>query len=499
MRNPVVNVLIPYLVFILLFENQIYDNSVILKIFILYIIGKPLIFFCFFNKRRKILFLSLCEVLIFINLFENYDFQISENLSSSPKREVILDLELKKKVSNFGNNYYLAEIKNAPKESKYLVNKHILCNFENNELTDLIVKRFQVKGVLSIEFINNQYLSRLKRCQILNKTKIKKKGIVFQLNLLIEKTIFNSVRTESELNAFLNAILLGNKNMLSSKQKQTFQNSGTLHLFAVSGLHIGFIYLIIKYLISVITYNRYISETIVAIILFIYLDMVNYPPSALRACLMINIWQLSVVFFKRKNALCSLSISCLLILIINPSSLTEIGFQLSYTVVTCIVVFNIQAKKFNEEYKFAVNNFLINSLSTSYSAFCGSMLLVYDYFNILVPISIIINVIAIPIVFIFIISIFLMLSLSIIVEIDFFYFLFSVLYNILDYLLNIFAISDLTYFKIEEKSDLNNSIHFFYLVTILLLAKLIHKKSTKIIFQLFFPIVLFLFYLLISI
>ena len=177
----------------------------------------------------------------------------------------------------------------------------------------------------------------------------------------------------------------------------------------------------------------------------------------------------------------------------------EIGFQLSYTVVTCIVVFNIQAKKFNEEYKFAINNFLINSLITSYSAFCGSMLLVYDYFNILVPISIIINVIAIPIVFIFIISIFLMLSLSIIVEIDFFYFLFSVLYNILDYLLNIFAISDLTYFKIEEKSDLNNSIHFFYLVTILLLAKLIHKKSTKIIFQLFFPIVLFLFYLLISI
>ena len=68
------------------------------------------------------------------------------------------------------------------------------------------------------------------------------------MNLLIEKTIFNSVRTESELNAFLNAILLGNKNMLSSKQKQTFQNSGTLHLFAVSGLHIGFIYLIIKFI-----------------------------------------------------------------------------------------------------------------------------------------------------------------------------------------------------------------------------------------------------------
>ena len=117
--------------------------------------------------------------------------------------------------------------------------------------------------------------------------------------------------------------------MLSDSQKLTFQNSGTLHLFAVSGLHIGFIYLIIKFLISLVTYNRYISEIVVAVILFIYLDMVNYPPSALRACMMINSWQLSIIFFKRKSALCSLSTSCLLILINDPSSLMEIGFQLS--------------------------------------------------------------------------------------------------------------------------------------------------------------------------
>jgi len=499
MRNPVVNVLIPYLVFILLFENQVFENSLIIKFFIFYIISKTFVLFYFFLKIRKILFLGLCEILIFINLFGNYDFQILENFCGTPKREVILDLEMKKKVYNLKNNYYLAKVKGAPKVSKYLVNQNILCNFDNHEVSHLVEKKLQVKGILSVKSINNQFLTTLQRCNILNKTKLKKTGIVNQLNLLIEKTLLYSARNESDLSAFLNAILLGNKKMLSSKQKLTFQNSGTLHLFAVSGLHIGFIYLIIKFLISVVTNNRYLSEVIIAIILLIYLDMVNYPPSALRACLMINVWQLSAIFFKRKNALSSLSISCLLILIINPSSLMEIGFQLSYTVVTCIIVFNIQAKKFNEVYKFTIRNFLINSLLTSYSAFCGSMLLVYDYFNIVVPISIIINIVAIPIVFIFIISIFLMLSLSLIVKIDFFFILFSILYNILDYLLNIFAISDLTYFKIRDKDDLNNSIHFFYLITILILANLNYKNSTKIIVQLFFPIVLFLFYLLISI
>ena len=499
MRNPVLNILVPYLVFILLFENQIFESSVILKIFILYIISKILICYYTFFRKHKILFLILCEVLIFINLFENNNFQILENFNDIPNREVNLGLEIEKRVSYLDNNYYVAKIKTASPINNYLVNRHILCRFKNNEISDLVDKNFRVKAILSTIFVNNQYLTTLIRCQILNKDKLQKTGIVFQLNLLIEKTLLISAKSESQLTAFLNAILLGNKNMLSGSQKLTFQNSGTLHLFAVSGLHVGFIYLIFKFLISIITHNRFISEIIIAIILLIYLDMVNYPPSASRACLMINIWQLSVVFFKRRNALCSLSFSCLLILIINPYLLMEIGFQLSYTVVSCIIVFNIQAKKFNEKYKFSIKNFLINSLLTSYSAFCGSMLLVYDYFHIIVPVSIIINILAIPIAFIFIISIFLMLSLSLVIEIDFFFFFFSVLYNILDYLLNIIAISDVTYFKIENISDLNNSIHFFYLITILFLANLVYKNSTKVVIQLFFPIFLFLIYMLISV
>jgi hypothetical protein len=127
------------------------------------------------------------------------------------------------------------------------------------------------------------------------------------------------------------------------------------------------------------------------------------------------------------------------------------------------------------------------------------MLLVYDYFNIIVPGSIIINIIVIPIAFIFIIFIFLMLTLSIFFEIDYFSILFSGLYNTIDYLLKILTVSDLTYFKIDGKSELNNSIHFFYLITILLFANLIKKNSTKIVIQFFFPTILFLCYTLISI
>ena len=127
------------------------------------------------------------------------------------------------------------------------------------------------------------------------------------------------------------------------------------------------------------------------------------------------------------------------------------------------------------------------------------MLLVYDYFNIFVPGSIIINILAIPIAFIFIISIFLMLLLSILIKIDFFFYFFSLLYNILDYLLSIFTISGLTYFKINVLPDLDNSVHFFYLISILFLYKLCKEKGIKLLFQLFIPISFFLLYTLIGI
>ena len=104
-----------------------------------------------------------------------------------------------------------------------------------------------MRGVLSTEFINNQNLTTLKYCKILNKTGVRTSGTLVQLKLLIEKKLLNCARSEDQLNAFFNAILLGNKNMLSNSQKLTFQNSGTLHLFAVSGLHIGFIYLIMEF------------------------------------------------------------------------------------------------------------------------------------------------------------------------------------------------------------------------------------------------------------
>ncbi|MDG1326245.1 MAG: ComEC/Rec2 family competence protein [Opitutales bacterium] len=498
MRNPILIILIPYIIFILFCENQVFIINIIIKFLILHIFIKLIIFDYLFSRIKTSLLITF-EIILLLNLINYYDYKINPNLEINPKREVTLKLDIKRKVNNLQSNYYIAEIITAPTLNENLANQIILCRLENNQVSTLIKQDYHVKGILETRLINNDYYITFSRCEILDVNKRKSKNIIVQLGLLIEEKILESIKNKDELNSFINAIILGNKKMLTSSQKSTFQKSGTLHLFAVSGLHIGFVYLIFKFLITIITFNRYITELIIALILVIYLDLVNYPPSAIRACLMINIWQLSIIFFKRKNTLSSLCLSCLIILIVNPSALMEVGFQLSYTVVTSIIVFNTQIQKAKESFKINIGSFIHNSVLVSYSAFCGSMLLVYDYFNIFVPGSIIINILAIPIAFIFIISIFLMLLLSILIKIDFFFYFFSLLYNILDYLLSIFTISGLTYFKINVLPDLDNSVHFFYLISILFLYKLCKEKGIKLLFLLFIPISFFLLYTLIGI
>ena len=78
----------------------------------------------------------------------------------------------------------------------------------------------------------------------------KRNNTGFSTNILkhyLEKT-FSKISLDKDIEAFLNAIILGNKNLMRSTEKDIYRNSGTMHLFAVSGIHVGFIYLLLNLL-----------------------------------------------------------------------------------------------------------------------------------------------------------------------------------------------------------------------------------------------------------
>ena len=137
------------------------------------------------------------------------------------------------------------------------------------------------------------------------------------------------------------AMLLGVKSVLSPSQKDAFIASGTLHLFAISGLHIGVWALTLSYLLKILRLPRPAAALIGLIALFFYVHITGASPSAVRAFLMIAFFGGARAFLRQSAALSAWAASAVAVLVYDPLQLWQAGFQLSYAVVAAILLYGI--------------------------------------------------------------------------------------------------------------------------------------------------------------
>lgn len=137
------------------------------------------------------------------------------------------------------------------------------------------------------------------------------------------------------------AMLLGQKAELSDSQKDRFRMTGTMHFFAISGLHIGVIATVIAQFLILVRLPRRFSPFIGLPLLYLYVEITGASPSAVRAFLMAAFFWASFAFTRQRSPLAALSASAVFVLIFKPDQLWSIGFQLSYTVVLSILLFGL--------------------------------------------------------------------------------------------------------------------------------------------------------------
>ena len=131
----------------------------------------------------------------------------------------------------------------------------------------------------------------------------------------------------------LKALLTGDRSGLSRDTVRVFRESGGAHLLALSGLHIGILYLFLSRLLWPLGNSprarlvRYVF-TVLASALFTLLT--GASPSIVRAFLFILINETARLTGRPRNALRVLSTALLIQLVLNPSAITSVGFQLSY-------------------------------------------------------------------------------------------------------------------------------------------------------------------------
>ncbi|UCB57696.1 MAG: DNA internalization-related competence protein ComEC/Rec2 [Candidatus Omnitrophota bacterium] len=195
--------------------------------------------------------------------------------------------------------------------------------------------------------------------------------------------------------SLLSAILLGERSSLSEDIKDLFIHTGTIHILAISGLHIALIASIIVALFKLFRLGRRLTFILTILVLIAYASLSGARPSVVRATIMASVVLFGYLINREIEIYNSLGLSALIILIARPYYLFEAGFQLSFLSVISIVYFTPKI-----EGLFPVSNrclfYLVRVASASLAAWIGLAPITAFYFNIVTPVAILANIALIP-------------------------------------------------------------------------------------------------------
>ena len=204
----------------------------------------------------------------------------------------------------------------------------------------------------------------------------------------------------SENRPLAKALLLGQKEELTTDTRQSFIRAGLAHLMAVSGLHVGFLIAPLWFLIPLVWTSktgRIFAITFLGIVLFIYSGLTGFPASVMRASLMAMLFAYGRIFRRVREPLNLLACAAFIILIIDPNRLYDVGFQLSFSAVTIILMVMPTAKRlWSNFYQLTWGRKLLEGALVSLIVQLGLFPILAWYFHeysLIAPIS---NIVAIP-------------------------------------------------------------------------------------------------------
>ncbi len=229
-----------------------------------------------------------------------------------------------------------------------------------------------------------------------------------------KRTLAIGLPNEDEPLRLLWTMTLGWKTALTGEVAEPFMRSGTMHVFAISGLHIALISGILISVLRVARVPRGVCGLIVIPLIWFYTGVTGWQASAIRSTIMMTIiiagWSLK----RPSDLLNSLSAAALIILLLDPRQLFQASFQLSFFVVLSLALFVPVLEKIRRRWlqpdpmlpaqlrprwKRWLDlpiGWVSASFATSLAAWLGSIPLIAYYFHLFTPVSLLANLIVVP-------------------------------------------------------------------------------------------------------
>jgi competence protein ComEC len=138
------------------------------------------------------------------------------------------------------------------------------------------------------------------------------------------------------------ALLIGYRGDLDKALVEQYANTGVVHIIAISGMHLGMIYALLLVLLKPLGQSsrmQVLRLIVVLAVIWIFSFLTGAAPSITRAAIMFTLLSVGQFLVKNSSIYNTLSAAAILLLLINPYNLWDVGFQLSFAAVLSIAIF----------------------------------------------------------------------------------------------------------------------------------------------------------------
>ena len=138
--------------------------------------------------------------------------------------------------------------------------------------------------------------------------------------------------------AIVAAMTLGDKSMLSKETKDMYSVSGASHVLALSGLHLSIIFGLLTLVFGGRKKQRVTSLLLTILTVWFYVFLTGMSSSVMRSAIMLTVYAFTSLLNRNKMSLNTLALTAIIMLVFNPLSLWDVGFQLSFMAVLAILL-----------------------------------------------------------------------------------------------------------------------------------------------------------------
>ena len=239
-----------------------------------------------------------------------------------------------------------------------------------------------------------------------------------RFRLRIRERLVPGLENRPDELAVIQAMALGASEDTDPRVEEPFRGSGTLHVFAVSGLHVGLIALLLRRVLLPLRLRRPVLVAVVIPLVFAYAFITGWRPSAARAALMIGLLLLGSLLQRRGALLNGLGAAALLLMVWDTHVLFLPGFQLSFGVLLAIALLAgwfwgrlepwVELDPFLpstlattwQRWGLKARRFVSGLLGTSCAAWTGSLPLMWYHFHTITPVGLLANCLLVPAAFV---------------------------------------------------------------------------------------------------